>query len=93
MSAGKTDKRCLGCQFRENDKYTWKWPTNSWNRSMKELKRQKPMEEHCWKFCLCKAAVCRKRRRRRSYMSTDRRETAWLTGAFLQLYFGKRWLW
>jgi hypothetical protein len=35
-------------------------------------------------FCLCKAAVCRKRRR--SYTPTDRRETAWLTGASLQLF-------
>jgi len=32
---------------------------------------------------VCKAAVCRKRR---SYMSTDRGETAWLTGTFLQLF-------
>jgi hypothetical protein len=52
---------------------------------MKELRQQTETNGGTLlKFGLCKAAVCRKRKR--SYMSTDRRETAWLTGAFLQLF-------
>jgi hypothetical protein len=30
------------------------------------------------------------RERRRSYVSTKRRETTWLTGAFLQLFIGAK---
>jgi hypothetical protein len=52
--------------------------------------RNKATERNKWRNTVegfgCARLQYYRERRRRSYMSTKRRETAWLTGAFLQLF-------
>jgi hypothetical protein len=72
----------------------WTRPTNSWNRSMKEQSnRQKQMEEQCWRFWLCKAAVLQEEEEEELHVNKQERNSLANRCVFTTFHCGKRRLW